>query len=45
VGCNKPATAGAQYIAAFVERAKKSGLIASLIEKHKVNGLSVAPPA
>ena len=45
VGCNKPATAGAAYIAAFVEQAKKSGLIASLIEKHKVNGLSVAPPA
>jgi len=45
VGCNKPATAGAEYIAAFVEQAKKSGLIASLIQKHKVNGLSVAPPA
>lgn len=45
VGCNKPATAGAAYIAAFVEQAKKSGLIASLIKKHKVNGLSVAPPA
>ncbi len=45
VGCNKPATAGAAYIAAFVEQAKKSGLIASLIEKHKVVGLSVAPPA
>jgi polar amino acid transport system substrate-binding protein len=45
VGCNKPAKAGAEYIAAFVEQAKKSGLIASLIEKHKVNGLSVAPPA
>jgi polar amino acid transport system substrate-binding protein len=45
VGCNKPARAGAEYIAAFVEQAKKSGLIASLIEKHKVNGLSVAPPA
>lgn len=45
VGCNKPATAGATYIAAFIEQAKKSGLIASLIKKHKVNGLSVAPPA
>lgn len=45
VGCNKPATAGAAYIAAFVEQAKKSGLIASLIKKHKVNGLSVAPLA
>lgn len=45
VGCNKPATEGARHIAAFVENAKKSGVIASLIEKHKVKGLSVAPPA
>jgi polar amino acid transport system substrate-binding protein len=45
VGCNKPATEGARYIAEFVEHAKKSGLIASLIEKHKVKGLSVAPLA
>lgn len=45
VGCNKPCTAGAAYLAAFVEQAKKSGLVASLIEKHKVKGLSVAPPA
>ena len=45
VGCNKPATEGARYIAEFVENAKKSGLVASLIEKHKVKGLSVAPLA
>jgi polar amino acid transport system substrate-binding protein len=45
VGCNKPATEGARYIAEFVEHAKKSGLVASLIEKHKVKGLSVAPLA
>jgi len=45
VGCNKPAAEGAHYIANFVENAKKSGLIASLIEKHKVKGLSVAPLA
>jgi len=45
VGCNKPATEGARYIAEFVEHAKKSGLVASLIEKHKVKGLSVAPMA
>ena len=45
VGCNKPAAEGARYIAEFVENAKKSGLVASLIEKHKVKGLSVAPPA
>jgi hypothetical protein len=45
VGCNKPAAEGARYLAEFVEKAKKSGLVASLIEKHKVKGLSVAPPA
>lgn len=45
VGCNKPATEGARYIADFIENAKKSGLVASLIEKHKVKGLSVAPLA
>ncbi len=45
VGCNKPAAEGARYIAAFVENAKKSGLVARLIEKHKVKGLSVAPLA
>ena len=45
IGCNKPATEGARYIAEFVEKAKKSGLVASLIEKHHVKGLSVAPPA
>jgi polar amino acid transport system substrate-binding protein len=45
VGCNKPAAEGARYLAEFVEKAKKSGLVASLIEKHHVKGLSVAPPA
>lgn len=45
VGCNKPAAEGARYIAAFVENAKKSGLVAKLIEKHRVKGLSVAPLA
>jgi len=45
VGCNKPAAEGARYIAEFVENAKKTGLVAKLIEKHKVKGLSVAPLA
>jgi polar amino acid transport system substrate-binding protein len=45
VGTNKPNAEGARYLAEFVEKAKKSGLVASLIEKHKVKGLSVAPPA
>jgi polar amino acid transport system substrate-binding protein len=45
VGTARPNAAGAAFLAAFVEKAKKSGLVASLIEKHKVKGLSVAPPA
>ena len=41
-------TAKAQYswrdfLSEFVAEAKKSGLVARLIEKHHVNGLSVAP--
>src|SRR5215469_5238691 len=45
IGCNKPAAEGARYIAHFVENVKKSGLVASFIQKHNVKGLSVAPPA
>ena len=45
VGTAKANPAGAEYLAAFVEQAKKSGLVANLIEKHKVKGLSVAPAA
>ncbi len=45
VGTAKPNVDGAAYLAAFVEQAKKSGLVASLIERHKVKGLSVAPLA
>lgn len=43
VGTPKPNTVGATYLANFVENAKRSGLVASLIERHKVKGLSVAP--
>ena len=45
VGTAKPNKAGAAYLAEFVEKAKQSGLVARLIEKHKVQGLSVATPA
>ncbi len=45
IGTPKKNTAGAAFLADFVEEAKASGLIASLIERHKVKGLSVAPPA
>jgi polar amino acid transport system substrate-binding protein len=45
VGTAKPNKAGATYLAEFVENAKQSGLVAGLIQKHKVKGLSVAPRA
>lgn len=42
VGTPKPRPAGAAFLAEFVEEAKRSGLIAKLIAKHGVNGVSVA---
>ena len=45
IGTAKANLAGAAFLADFVEKAKKSGLVAELIERHKVKGLSVAPPA
>jgi polar amino acid transport system substrate-binding protein len=46
IGTAKKNTAGAAYLSAFVEEAKASGLVARLIERHKVDGrLSVAPAA
>ena len=44
IGTAKPNTAGAAFLRQFVEEAKASGVVAKLIEKHKVKGLSVAPP-
>ena len=43
VGTHKRNKAGIAYLREVVEDAKASGLIASFIEKHKANGLSVAP--
>ena len=45
IGVAKGNPEAAAWLAAFVEEAKKSGLVASFIEKHKVKGLSVAPLA
>ena len=46
VGTARKNTAGAAFLRDFVEEAKRSGLVARLIETHKVGGrLSVAPPA
>ena len=42
IGTAKPNTEGAAFLAGFVEEAKRSGLVARLIEKHHVKGLSVA---
>ena len=45
VGTPRKNTAGAAFLRDFVEEAKKSGLVARLIERHGVVGrLSVAPP-
>ena len=45
VGTPRANTASAKFLSDFVEEAKRSGLVAQLIAKHKVKGLSVAPPA
>jgi polar amino acid transport system substrate-binding protein len=44
VGTAKGNEAGAAFLRDFVEEAKASGLVARLIERHGVRGLSVAPP-
>jgi polar amino acid transport system substrate-binding protein len=45
IGTGRKNTAGAAFLRAFVEEVKASGFVQRLIEKHKVRGLSVAPPA
>jgi polar amino acid transport system substrate-binding protein len=46
VGTPKKNAAGFEFLKAFVEEAKKAGLVASFIERHGTVGrLSVAPPA
>jgi polar amino acid transport system substrate-binding protein len=44
IGTARKNTAGAAFLRTFVEEAKASGLVARLIARHKVVGLSVAPP-
>jgi len=43
VGTARAKEAGAAYLSAFVEDAKRSGLVARLIERHGARGLSVGP--
>lgn len=45
VGTPRKNKAAPAFLAAFVEEAKRTGLVASLIAKHGANGLSVAPLA
>jgi polar amino acid transport system substrate-binding protein len=45
IGTSRRNTAGAAFVAEAVEKAKASGLVAQLIAKHGVQGLSVAPAA
>ncbi len=45
IGTPKKNVKAAPWLAAFVEEAKRTGFVKGLIEKHKANGLSVAPLA
>lgn len=45
IGTSRKNVAAAAWLRTFAEEAKASGLVARLIERHKVVGLSVAPPA
>ncbi len=45
IGTARANAKGAAFIRDFVEEAKASGLVARLIERHRVRGLSVAPKA
>ena len=45
IGTARANAAAAAFLSGFVEEAKSFGLVARLIERHKVRGLSVAPAA
>ena len=45
IGTARANSEAAAFLSAFVEEVKASGFVASLIKKHNVVGLSVAPPA
>jgi polar amino acid transport system substrate-binding protein len=45
IGTPRQNLAGAAFLLDFIEQAKASGLVAQLIAKHQVQGLSVAPAA
>jgi polar amino acid transport system substrate-binding protein len=45
IGTGRKNMAGAAFLRTFVEEVKASGFVQSLIDKHQVRGLSVAPAA
>jgi polar amino acid transport system substrate-binding protein len=45
IGTARANAKGAAFLRDFVEEAKRTGLVAALIARHGVEGLSVAPPA
>ena len=45
VGTARRNAQAAEYLRNFIAEAKASGFVGGLIDKHKVRGLSVAPPA
>ncbi|MCZ7564652.1 MAG: transporter substrate-binding domain-containing protein [Burkholderiales bacterium] len=45
IGVPKGRAAAAAYVRDFVEDVKRSGLVARLVERHRVSGVNVAPPA
>jgi polar amino acid transport system substrate-binding protein len=44
IGTQRKNAAGAEFLRKFVEEVKASGFVQGLIDKHKVRGLTVAPP-
>jgi polar amino acid transport system substrate-binding protein len=45
IGTGRTNAAAAEFLRAFVEEVKASGFVQGLIDRHKVRGLTVAPPA
>jgi polar amino acid transport system substrate-binding protein len=45
IGTGRKNSAAAEFLRQFVAEAKASGFVQSLIDKHKVRGLTVAPPS
>ncbi len=44
IGTGRKNEAAAAFLRAFVEEVKASGFVQGLIDKHKVRGLTAAPP-